>query len=68
MNALEALQYEWGTAYEIEGDGESWRAHRLDGLGGWVEANAPDDLRNQIFADYALKPVRVRTTEAEGNV
>ena len=60
MNALDALRYDWGSAYEIEGNGEDWRARRLDGLGGWIEANSPDDLRNQIFADYALKPVQVQ--------
>lgn len=59
MNALDALRYDWGSAYEIEHNGEEWRARRLDGLGGWIEADSPDDLRNQVFSDYALKPVRV---------
>lgn len=64
MNALGALRYDWGSAYEIEGDGEEWRARRLDGLGGWIEADSPDDLRNEIFGDYALKPVRVQSPRA----
>jgi hypothetical protein len=59
MNALDALRYDWGSAYEIEGTDDEWRARRLDGLGGWIEAESPDGLRNQIFCDYALKPVRL---------
>jgi hypothetical protein len=60
MNALDALRYDWGSAFEIEGDGDCWRARRLDGLGGWIETESPDCLRNEIFADYALKPVCLR--------
>jgi hypothetical protein len=57
MKALEALRYDWGSAYEIEHDGDEWRAARLDGLGGWMHADSADDLRTQIFSDYATKPV-----------
>jgi hypothetical protein len=64
MNALDALRYDWGSAYEIEGDGDYWRARRLDGQGGWIEAQSPDDLCNKIFSDYALKPVRLQGPEA----
>jgi hypothetical protein len=56
MNALDALRYGWGSAYEIESADGEWRARRLDGLGDWIEAEIPDDLRHQIFSDYALKP------------
>jgi hypothetical protein len=65
MNALDVLRYDWGSAYEIESADGEWRARRLDGLGDWIEAEIPDDLRNQIFSDYALKPVRMRGCEAE---
>ena len=64
MNALDALRYDWGSAYEIEGADDEWRARRLDGLGDWIEAGSPDDLRNQIFSDYALKPVRLQGSGA----
>jgi hypothetical protein len=64
MNALDALRYDWGSAYEIEGDTDHWRARRRDGLGGWIDAESPGDLRNQIFSDYALKPVRTQGSEA----
>jgi hypothetical protein len=57
MNAPEAIRYDWGSAYEIERDGDEWRARRHDGLGGWMDADS-DDLRTQIFSDYAIKPVR----------
>jgi hypothetical protein len=64
MNALEALRYDWGSAYEIERNGHEWRARRLDGLGGWMDADSADDLRTQIFSDYALKPVRQQDAKA----
>ena len=59
-NAVDALLWDWGEAYEIEmPDADSgWRARRLDGLGGWIHAESADDLRNQIFSDYVTKPVR----------
>jgi hypothetical protein len=63
MNALDALRFDWGTAYEIEGDGDYWRTRRLDGLGGWLEATNPDALRNKIISDYTLKPVRQKRSE-----
>jgi len=39
------------------------RERRLDGQDGWIEAQSPDDLRNKILTDYALKPVRPQGTE-----
>jgi hypothetical protein len=45
VHALEALRWNWGSAYEIEMDGETWRARRLDGLGGRMEAESPEALR-----------------------
>ena len=56
--ALEALRYGWGDAYEITcGDGNDWQARRRDGLGGVINAPDPDALWTAICADYILKPV-----------
>jgi hypothetical protein len=57
---LDALLWDWGEAYEIEmpDADHSWRARRLDGLGGWIDADSAEDLRNQIVSDYVTKPVR----------
>jgi hypothetical protein len=55
---LETLRHDWGSAYQIEAGDGRWRARRLDGLGDWIETQSPGDLRNQIFSDYAIKPVR----------
>jgi hypothetical protein len=68
MNALDALRFDWGSAYEITGDGDQWRARRLDEIGGWIEATDPDALRNEIISDYTLKPVRFQDSEANPNV
>jgi hypothetical protein len=57
MNALDALRWNWGSAYEIETDGGTWRARRLDRLGGWMEAGSAEELRSQIVSDYMTKPV-----------
>lgn len=65
MNTLQAIRYDWGSAYEIEHDGDKWRARRLDGLGGWMDADSADDLRTQIFSDYAIKPVRQQASKSE---
>jgi hypothetical protein len=58
INVLEVLRHDWGSAYQVEGSDDSWRARRLDGLGELIEAETPDSLRNQIFNDYSLKPVQ----------
>jgi hypothetical protein len=56
---LDALLWDWGAAYEIEmpDADHSWRARRLDRLGGWMDADSAEDLRNQIISDYVTKPV-----------
>ena len=56
-DALDALRFHWGDAYEIEVSGGLWRAKRRDGLGGWIEADSPDGLGWAITADYAAKQV-----------
>jgi hypothetical protein len=56
--ALEALRWHWGEAYEIgRDDTRGWRARRRDGLGGDITAGGPDDLRQAIRGDYAVKAV-----------
>jgi len=57
-DALAALWFDYDQAYliEVTEDGE-WRWRRLDGLGGWTTASGPDQLRQQVREDYALKPV-----------
>ena len=57
-DALAALWFDWDSAYliEVSGDGK-WRAKRRDGLGGWMTAAGPDELRPMIREDYEMKPV-----------
>jgi len=56
--ALEALVFHWGDAYEIEHtEARGWRARRRDGLGGWLTAASPEGLLAGISADYQVKPV-----------
>jgi hypothetical protein len=50
---LGQLRYNWGDAYEIE----KGRARRRDGLGGWLEAQTPDELEALIEADYRARAV-----------
>jgi Histidine kinase-like ATPase domain len=40
-STLDALRYDWSEAYEIEADGDLWRACRRDGKGGWLEGPFP---------------------------
>lgn len=56
---LDALRWNWGSAYEIETDGDTWKARRRDGMEGWITAPDPDTLRNAIVSDYTLKPGRL---------
>ncbi len=56
--ALEALRFGWGDAYEITSDNaHGWQARRRDGLGGAITAPDPDALWTAICEDYILKPV-----------
>ena len=55
--ALEALRFGWGDAYEIWHDEGGWRARRRDGLGGVMTEDKPDALYNAIFGNYITKPV-----------
>jgi hypothetical protein len=56
--ALEALEFNWGDAYEIGCEDGEWWFGRRDGIGGRERASAPDELRRMIVADYEFRPVR----------
>lgn len=56
-DALEALDWNWGDAYEIGRDEDVWHARRRDGLGGVITAADPEELRNAIRDDYMIKAV-----------
>lgn len=56
--ALDALQWHWGDAYEIgRDDDRGWWAQRGDRRGQDLKAATPDELLAEITADYALRPV-----------
>ena len=58
QDALEAIRFGWDTAYLIGHDDERgyWAARR-DRIGGLLTADTPDELRQAITEDYAVKPV-----------
>jgi hypothetical protein len=67
-DALEALLWHWGDAYEIGRDDErGWHAKRRDEPGGSLSAPAADELYGVIAADYALKPVLRGVAPADGS-
>jgi hypothetical protein len=55
---LEALRFGWGDAYLIDfGVVRGYWAARRDKIGGLLTAANPDELRQAITDDYAVKPV-----------
>ena len=58
QDALDAVRFGWGDAYLIGHDEEHgyWAARR-DRIGGLLIAIGPDELRQAIIEDYAVKPV-----------
>ncbi len=54
--ALEDLQWHWGSAYLITGAAGHWIAQRRDN-GRTLVASAPEGLRGLIIEDYAAQPV-----------
>jgi hypothetical protein len=57
-DALEALRWDWGEAYEIGRDGErGWHARRRDGLGGDLTGADAEELREVIRSDYTHRRV-----------
>jgi hypothetical protein len=55
--ALEALRYHWGDAYDIGVGAGRWEARRVDGLGSVFAALSADGLEEKIRADYGAMPV-----------
>ena len=56
---LEALRLGWSDCYLIGHDAEhGWWASRRDQIGGLLTAAEPDELRNAIRTDFAMKPPR----------
>ncbi|HTR90360.1 MAG TPA: hypothetical protein VMI73_01310 [Trebonia sp.] len=57
-DALNAIRYGWGDAYDIGYDqARGYWARRRDGLGGDITADSPDAIWQAILDDYTLKPV-----------
>jgi hypothetical protein len=56
-DALEELEFHWGSAYDIGFAGGMWTARRRDGRGGKLAAPLPEGLWLRIRADYAAMPV-----------
>jgi hypothetical protein len=54
--ALEGLRFHWGSAYEIEADGEEYTARRKDGKGAPLTDPLRAGLQQQIQADYVAIP------------
>lgn len=54
--ALNALDWNWGEAYEISEALSVWRAVRRDSQRTLI-ATAPKDLRDLIIEDYTKEPV-----------
>jgi len=54
---LQHLRWDWDVLYDIEDCGDCVRARRKDGLGGWITATTPHELRVKIGCDYVLMPV-----------
>jgi hypothetical protein len=67
--ALEALQWDWDTAYLIgHDDKHGWYAGRRDKIGDLITTADPDALRREIAKDYAVRPVprEPRRGQADG--
>jgi hypothetical protein len=65
QDALEALRFNWGEAYEFTVKDGTWTATRRDGLRGPLEAASPDDLRVAMWGDYSTRAVQRLTHEPE---
>lgn len=55
--ALDALQWNWGEAYDIGCEDGLWWYRRRDHKGGRETATTPDELHTAIVTDYSLFPV-----------
>jgi hypothetical protein len=62
--ALEALRWDWDTAYMIDHDDEhGWYAGRRDRIGELITADDPDALRRKIAENYAISLSRENRTD-----
>jgi hypothetical protein len=55
-DALEDLQWHWGSAYLITGAAGHWIAQRRDDKR-TLTARGPAELRERMIEDYAERPV-----------
>jgi len=56
-DALDELDFHWGSAYDIAVTGGMWTARRRDGRGDTLADPLPEGLRLRIQADYTAMPV-----------
>jgi hypothetical protein len=56
-DALEELEFHWGSAYDINAAGGVYNARRRDGKGVPLTDPLPEGLRLRIQADYTAMPV-----------
>ena len=56
-DALDELEFHWGSAYHLAVTGGVCAAWRRDGKGGTLTSPVPEGLRLLIVADYAAVPV-----------
>ena len=56
-DALDEIEFHWGSAYHLAVTGGVCAAWRRDGKGGMLTSPVPEGLRPLIVADYAAMPV-----------
>jgi len=56
-DALEELEFHWGSAYDIAVTDGRWTARRKDGRGDTLASPLPEGLLQLVRADYAASPV-----------
>ena len=56
-DALDELEFHWGSAYHLAVTDGVCTAWRRDGKGGTLTSPVPEGLRLLIVADYAAMPV-----------
>ena len=56
-DALDELEFHWGSAYHLAVTDGVCTAWRRDGKGGTLTSAVPEGLRLLIVADYAAMPV-----------
>jgi hypothetical protein len=56
--AADALRLAWDDLYDIGFAGDAWHATRLDGTGQLLTGQVPDELAQQIRADWGARNAR----------